>query len=476
MDFNSLQYGVFLVVVYFLYLSLRHQAQNRLLLVASYLFYAAWDWRFLSLIMLSTTVDYFCGLRIDGTDDKAIRRRFMWISVATNISILGFFKYFNFFVDNFIALFGLFGIELTYNFWQIVLPVGISFYTFQTMSYTIDIYRKQVKPANNWFDYALYVSFFPQLVAGPIERGKNLMPQILQPRTISLRDSISEGLFLIYWGLFKKVFIADNLGTIISAYENTQDGGVMWASMWLYMFRLYCDFSAYSDIARGTAKLFGFELMLNFRAPYLARNVQEFWQRWHISLTTWIRDYLYYPLVLTRFKKKSLGPNQVVIITFIVMGFWHGASWNYVFWGLYNGLLLAAYATWVPPFVRRHKLNKLGPVLSKVIWGLSIFLCLNFIILGDVFFRFTDMGHVNFYLWNIFTNFSFSAQAMSLYGTLFLYLIPLLIVDILLYRYNDDLQRLFRFPAVLRYLFLYITFYLVVMHPGHTDSFIYFQF
>lgn len=475
MNFNSLQYGAFLLVVFFLYLLLKHKGQNRMLLVASYLFYAAWDWRFLLLILISTTTDYLCALAIQARSDRKARLRFVWISVAVNLTILGFFKYFNFFIDNFIALFGLFGLDISLNVWQIILPVGISFYTFQTMSYTIDVYRKQVTPAQNWFDYALYVSFFPQLVAGPIERGKNLMPQILQPRRLDIKTNISEGLFLIYWGLFKKVFIADNLGTLLNAYESTPDGGVMWVSMYIYMFRLYCDFSAYSDIARGTARLFGFELMLNFRAPYLARNVQEFWQRWHISLTTWIRDYLYYPLVLTRIGKKSLDPNLLVVVTFVIMGLWHGASWNFVLWGFYNGALLGAYAAWVMPFLRRRK-RKVSPLLSKLLWAVSIFITFNLIVLGDIFFRFADMSYVGLYFTQIFTNFSFSPLMGELFLLLLLYLLPLLAVDILLYRHNDDLQRLFRLPAPVRYGFLYVTFYLLVLHPGETDSFIYFQF
>lgn len=474
MSFNSLEYALFFLVVYALYLSLQHKGQNRMLLVASYIFYAGWDWRFLILVLISTSTDYLCAKYMNRYTKAAERRRFVWISVAINLSILGFFKYFNFFIENFVGLFALFGLELDINTWQIILPVGISFYTFQTMSYTIDVYRKQVEPAQNFFDYALYVSFFPQLVAGPIERGKNLMPQIVQPRTVN-RANVTEGLFLIYWGLFKKIFIADNLGTLITLSEHSSNGGILLVTTYMYLIRLYCDFSAYTDIARGTSKMMGFELMLNFRTPFLARNIQDVWQRWHISLSSWIRDYLYYPLVLTRIGKKSINPYFLVIVTFVIMGFWHGAAWNFIFWGAYNGTLLAVYTAWVIPFMRRHR--RPVPVWwSKIWWILSIFITFNLMSFGNIFFRFSDLSMIGYYFLHIVTAFEFSAEMLEMLRMTLLYALPLMVVDILLYRYKDNVRALFTLPAWMRYSFLYLLLYLMIVHPGQTDSFIYFQF
>lgn len=474
MNFNSLEYIVFLGVVLVGYISLRHTLQNRLLLLASYAFYSAWDWRFLGLILISTTVDYLVARALGRAEHPLNRKYLLWISFAVNLSFLGFFKYFNFFLENFLALFASLGVELHGPTWQILLPVGISFYTFQTLSYVIDVYRKDVEPARNYLDYALYVSFFPQLVAGPIERGRNLMPQILQPRTVT-RENVNEGLFLIYWGLFKKVFIADNLGAYLLLMDKTDpDGGLILVGMYLYMFQLYCDFSAYSDIARGTAKLLGFELMLNFRAPYFAPNIQELWQRWHISLTSWIRDYLYYPLVLSRFNKKSLNPKLIIIVTFTIMGFWHGASWNFVLWGLYNGIMLALYA-WIQPKLRKTW-KQIPPWLLPVATGLSIFITFHVMLIGDVFFRFTDTQLILFSLYHLFFNLAITAEAWDLFRILIGYIAPLLLLDILIYRHDDDLQRLFRYPAWARYGFFLFTLLLFATHPGQADSFIYFQF
>jgi len=474
MNFNSLEYFVFLGIILVLYFSLRHQMQNRLLLVGSYLFYGAWDWRFLGLILFATSVDFLIGRAMGRSENPLRRKQLLWISLAVNLSVLGFFKYFNFFLANFIALFAAIGIELHGPTWQIILPVGISFYTFQTVSYIIDVYRKDVAPAQNYFDYALYVAFFPQLVAGPIERGRNLMPQIVTPRTLS-QDNVSEGIFLIYWGLFKKVFIADNLGAYLMLMDKTNpDGGLILVGMYMYMFQLYCDFSAYSDIARGTAKLLGFELMLNFRAPYFAPNIQELWQRWHISLTSWIRDYLYYPLVLARFQKKSLNPKLIIIVTFTIMGFWHGASWNFVLWGLYNGAMLALYAL-IQPTLRKNW-KKISPWLLPAATGLSIFITFHVMLIGDIFFRFTDMQLILFSLHHLLINFSISPEALELFSILLAYIAPLLLIDLLLYRHNDDLQKLFHYPIWLRYGFFLFTLLLLATHPGQADSFIYFQF
>ncbi len=474
MNFNSLQYFIFLAVVVALYVSLRHRAQNRMLLIANYVFYAAWDWRFLGLLLIPTTVDYLVGRALANQDEATRRKQLLWLSLGVNLSVLGFFKYFNFFLENFLALFHGLGIELHAPLWHIILPVGISFFTFQSMSYVIDVYRKDTKPIDNYFDYALYLSFFPQLLSGPIERGSRLAPQITQPRTLS-HDNFTEGLALIYWGLFKKVFIADNLGAYLRLVDTSApDGGLILASMYVDMFQLYCDFSAYSDIARGSAKLLGFELMLNFRSPYFAPNIQEFWQRWHISLTTWIRDYLYYPLVLTRFRKQSLNPKLVVIITFLIMGLWHGAAWNFVLWGGYNGAVLALYAT-IQPKLRKAK-KKIPTWAMPIVTLLSIALTFHVLLIGEIFFRFSDTEVMLFSLYHLFASFAITPAAIELFVVLLAYIAPLLIVELALYRNNDDMRRLLQFPALPRYLFFFITLLLLVVHPGPAGNFIYFQF
>ena len=314
--------------------------QNSLILVSSYVFYGWWDYRFLSLIFLSTIVDYIIGLNIPKQDSEKKQKLLLWCSVLFNLSVLGLFKYYNFFVDSWIDLFSSIGYEIK-SVWtlNIILPVGISFYTFQTMSYTIDIYIKKLEPTKDFISFASFVSFFPQLVAGPIERATNLLPQILNKREFKYEQGV-QGLRLILWGMFKKVVIADSLAPMVDdIFSNYQDfgGGTLWLGAIYFSFQIYCDFSGYSDIAIGTAKLFGFELMSNFKFPYFSRNIGEFWRRWHISLSTWFRDYLYIPLGGSQEGKwKSI---RNIFIIFLVSGFWHGANWTFIFWGLFHSIL-----------------------------------------------------------------------------------------------------------------------------------------
>ncbi|MDC1365328.1 MBOAT family protein, partial [Algibacter sp.] len=337
MLFNSLEFFIFLSVVFILYWFVfkKHlKAQNILLLVASYVFYGIWDWRFLSLILLSTIVDYFVGIKIDSNTDKQLRKRWLWVSVLFNVGLLGFFKYYNFFVDSWIDMFSIMGytMESTWTL-KVILPVGISFYTFQTMSYSFDIYYKKLKPTTNFLSFAAFVSFFPQLVAGPIERASNLLHQITNKRTFNYNQSVS-GLKLIFWGLFKKIVIADALAPIVDdifANYSTYPASTLILGVTLFSFQVYGDFSGYSDIAIGTAKLFGIELMSNFKFPNFSRNVAEYWQRWHVSLSTWFRHYIYIPLGGSRGSKLKSVRN--ICIIFLVSGFWHGANWTFIFWG-----------------------------------------------------------------------------------------------------------------------------------------------
>src|SRR3989338_2546534 len=298
MVFNSLQFAIFFVVVYSLYLVLDHRAQNQMLLVASYIFYGAWDWRFLGLLFVTTLIDYLVALKIHATQDTGKRKFLLLISLISNLAILGFFKYFNFFTSSLHELLSVFGMPLSIRTLHIVLPVGISFYVFQSLSYTIDVYRRKLEPTKIFFDFALFVTYFPQLVAGPIERATHLLPQILKPRRFSL-GQFYEGSYLIFWGLFQKVFVADNLAAIVNpvfAASPPYDGAKVLLALYAFAFQIYCDFAGYSNIARGLGRCMGFDIMVNFTLPYFAKNPREFWQRWHISLSQWLRDYLYVPL------------------------------------------------------------------------------------------------------------------------------------------------------------------------------------
>ncbi|MFZ3583343.1 MBOAT family O-acyltransferase [Loktanella sp. DJP18] len=342
MLFSQLEFWYFFAAVFALYLVLPFRAQNAMLLVASYIFYGSWDWRFLGLIAISTIIDYLLALRIDREIDPALRRRYLIVSMFMNLGLLGVFKYLNFFIGSFAALSESMGIPASLPVLGIVLPVGISFYTFQTMSYTIDVYRRELKPAANFWDFALFVAFFPQLVAGPIERARNLLPEIMQPRTVTW-DNLSRGAVLCLIGLIKKIVIADAIAPMVDAVYGLDDpsGGAVLVATWLFAIQIYCDFSGYTDIARGVAKMLGFGLMRNFAQPYFATNPQEFWRRWHISLSTWLRDYLYIWLGGNRHGTTRTKVN--LMTTMVLGGLWHGAAWNFVLWGIYQGGLLVTH-------------------------------------------------------------------------------------------------------------------------------------
>ena len=342
MLFSEINFWVFFGSVFALYVVLPHRAQNRLLLVASYVFYAAWDWRFLGLIAFSTTVDFLVSLRMAAESDPARRRNLLGISLLANLGVLAFFKYFGFFVDSFSSLMGQFGLNADINTLSIILPVGISFYTFQSLSYTIDVYRRDLKPTDDIFDYALYVSFFPQLVAGPIERARNLLSNIETPRIITW-EAIGRGVVLCLLGLIKKVVIADGIAPSVDAVYASPDPSALdiLLATWLFAIQIYCDFSGYTDIARGVAKMLGFGLMLNFAQPYFATNPQAFWRRWHISLSTWLRDYLYVSLGGNRGGRWRTYRNLMATMT--LGGLWHGAAWNFIAWGVYQGAALSLH-------------------------------------------------------------------------------------------------------------------------------------
>ena len=396
MLFNSIEFLLFLPTVFVLYwfvFNKNLRVQNTLILASSYVFYGWWDYRFLSLIFLSTIVDYIIGISIRNQYSEIKQKLLLWCSVLFNLSVLGFFKYYNFFIDSWLDLFSSFGYKIK-SIWtlNIILPVGISFYTFQTMSYTIDIYKKKLEPTKDFISFASFVSFFPQLVAGPIERATNLLPQILNKREFKYEQGV-QGLRLILWGMFKKVVIADSLApTVDNIFSNYQDfgGGTLWLGAIYFAFQIYYDFSGYSDIAIGTSKLFGFELMSNFKFPYFSRNIGEFWRRWHISLSTWFRDYLYIPLGGSKDGKwKSI---RNIFIIFLVSGFWHGANWTFIVWGLFHSLLF------LPSYIyntnRRYKTSIIGEnkLLPSTKEFLQVGITFVSVTIGWVFFRSETIG------------------------------------------------------------------------------------
>ena len=341
MLFNSLDFAVFLPIVFLIYWYLDKfnlKVQNAFIVLASFLFYGWWDWRFLILMIITASTDFFVGISLDSIKNQKKRKLILSVSLLVNLGVLGFFKYFNFFIENFIALFSFFGYSFNYSSIQIVLPVGISFYTFQAMSYTIDVYKNELRATKSFINYFAFISFFPQLVAGPIERATHLLPQFYQRRTFNIALA-KDGMRQILWGLFKKIVIADNAAIAANlVFNNHSDytGSTLLLGSVFFAFQIYGDFSGYSDIALGCSKLFGFNLMRNFAYPYFSRDIAEFWRRWHISLSTWFRDYVYFPLGGSR--KGMLISVRNTFIIFLLSGFWHGANWTFLIWGLLNAI------------------------------------------------------------------------------------------------------------------------------------------
>ncbi|WP_445457195.1 MBOAT family O-acyltransferase [Flavobacterium sp. HNIBRBA15423] len=404
MLFNSIDFAIFLPIVFLLYWFVAQnnlRLQNLLIVVVSYIFYGWWDYRFLSLIVFSTIIDYTVGVLLSKEKSITKRKAYLWVSIVINLGFLGFFKYYNFFLDNFVAAFSFFGQSISGNSLKIILPVGISFYTFQTLSYSIDVYKNKLEPTKDFIAFSAFVCFFPQLVAGPIERATNLLPQFYKRRFFDKEQAI-DGLHLFIWGLFKKIVIADScavyVNTIFENYENLNSLSLFLGAVY-FAFQIYGDFSGYSDMAIGLSKFFGFNLMKNFNYPYFSRDIAEFWRRWHISLSTWFRDYLYIPLGGSNGNKLKQIRN--VFIIFIVSGFWHGANWTFVFWGLINAFFF------IPLLITNRNRNNIEivaynsglPTLKDLIKILYTFLI---VVFAWIFFRANSIVIAVDYISNIF--------------------------------------------------------------------------
>ncbi len=485
MVFNSWQFVFFFVAVYLIYVHLpRYRWQNAFLLVASYVFYGSWDWRFLSLIWVSTVVDYLVGPAIHRSTDEVRRKTLLAVSVCTNLGILGFFKYFNFFTENLRALFETFGIECLAGRLEIILPVGISFYTFQTMSYTIDIYRREIEPTRNFLDFALFVAFFPQLVAGPIERAKRLLPQIQRRREVD-EETFARGLWLIFWGLYKKIFIADNLAFTVDRIFSASGSSpllMVYLGGLAFTVQIYCDFSGYTDIARGCARVLGFDLMRNFNLPFFAVNPRQFWQRWHISLSTWLRDYLYISLGGNR---KGRGRTYLnLFLTMLLGGLWHGAAWNYVLWGVFHGVLLIGHRmvleaqeakTSLSNLVARNAAKSLL-TFNAVVFGFAIFRCSRKTFVDGVL-RDDSIRQIGELLTCYRNGLGADVSSVETFGSILLFSLPLIVMQAFQARTGNHYVLLdVRSVIAKAVVFSALVFTWLVKGVQSGDAFIYFQF
>ncbi len=477
MLFNSIDFAIFLPTLFILYWLLKNnlRIQNILIVLASYLFYGWWDWRFLSLIAFSTLLDFTLGNLLKEEGRALNRKVYLWISIVVNLGLLGFFKYYNFFLESFANAFSLFGNEIGISRLNVILPVGISFYTFQTLSYTIDVYKKQLEPTRDIISFASFVCFFPQLVAGPIERATNLLPQILSKRKFN-SVQITDGLKLMLWGFFKKIAIADSLSPIVddifSNYDSASSSSLIMGIVF-FAFQIYGDFSGYSDIAIGTSKLFGIELMSNFKFPYFSRNIGEFWRKWHISLSTWFRDYLYIPLGGSRISTVKSIRN--VFIIFVVSGFWHGANWTFIIWGFIHALLF------LPSYILNTNRKFVGEINPFGSFKTLIRVMLTFISVAVawVFFRSESVKQAFEYLNRLF--FDFSAEFYEHPNGYRIADYFVLLFFFVIYEYiirNNEREPFFFKQKIVRYLaYLVISFSIILFYDDGVDrSFIYFQF
>jgi len=480
MLFNSLGFAIFLPIVFILYwffASKKLTYQNLLLLVSSYFFYACWNWKFLFLLIFSTLLDYFTGIKMSEAKDQRVKRGWFWISIIVNLGFLGVFKYYNFFAQSFGELISNFGFRV--NLWtlNVILPVGISFYTFHGLSYVIDIYNDKIKAEKNFVDYSVFVGFFPLLVAGPIERATHLLPQIKYKRTFNYSKAV-DGLKQILWGLFKKIVIADQCAVFANVIFDhpSYSGSTLVLGAVFFAFQIYGDFSGYSDIALGTARLFGIELLRNFAFPYFSRNMAEFWRRWHISLSSWFRDYLYIPLGGSKGSHWTRIRNTFII--FLVSGFWHGANWTFIVWGGLHALFI------MPSIIFKTNRANLGIVaegklLPSVREFISICITFSLTVFAWIFFRAPNLNQALMYVRNIFKKSFFKIPRIGLGKSFFCFLLLFVLCEWLQRAQQYGLQTIGnKWNRVLRWHFYFILVVVIYYYAVTTDlqQFIYFQF
>ncbi|MDC0204632.1 MBOAT family protein [Flavobacteriales bacterium] len=484
MLFNSIEFAIFLPIVFILYWFLTNKnlkLQNFLLLSASYFFYAWWDWRFLSLIIFSSTIDYIVGLRLASTTNEKKRKILFLTSIFVNIGFLGFFKYFNFFSESFSQAFTLFGQPFEASRLNIILPVGISFYTFQTLSYSIDVYKRKMEPTKDIIAFFSFVSFFPQLVAGPIERATNLLPQFYKKRNFNYLTAV-DGLKQILWGLFKKIVIADNCAIIVNDiflnYASYSSITLILGAIF-FAFQIYGDFSGYSDIAIGTARLFGFNLIQNFAFPYFSRDIAEFWRKWHISLSTWFRDYLYIPLGGSRGSTNKKIRN--IFIIFIVSGFWHGANWTFIIWGALNALYF------LPLLLLKTNRNNLnvageGKILPSIREAVNILLTFSLIVFAWIFFRAESITHALLFIKYLCINLYVEIPNISSIGELHIFITCILILGFTIIEWmgREGQYAIEKYSSKWnrwqKWGFYYLILLAIFIYSKNQQEFIYFQF
>jgi D-alanyl-lipoteichoic acid acyltransferase DltB (MBOAT superfamily) len=484
MLFNSVDFAIFLptvLVLYWFVFNKNLKSQNLLIVVASYFFYGLWDWRFLFLILFSTIVDFGVGLLLKEENNQLRRKVLLWTSIIVNLGILGFFKYYNFFLENFIEAFSLFGMPIKANTLNIILPVGISFYTFQTLSYTIDVYKRKLKPTSDFIAFTAFVSFFPQLVAGPIERASHLLPQIKNKRTFDYSKAL-DGLKQILWGLFKKMVIADNCAEFanqIFADSANMNGSTLVLGALFFTFQIYADFSGYSDIAIGSARLFGIDLRQNFAYPYFARSFAEAWQRWHISLTSWFRDYLFIPILR---RSKDIGNAvkvKAIFLQFIIIGLWHGANWTFIAWGAIHAIYF------LPGFLQKKKKNRDYSLTNynyqpSNFDGLRILRTFTLVTFSMIFFRAESINHALSYIAGIFSLSLFSQPDFMNMGEALITLILVSLFFLIEWRGKNDqyaIEKIFnKYNRPLRWAIYYGIVFIIFWFNGKPQEFIYFQF
>lgn len=479
MLFNSLEFLIFFPIVISIYFLIPHRFKWVLLLIASYYFYMSWSYKYIVLIIISTVIDYFAGLHMAKTGNRTKKKSLLLLSLFANLGMLFFFKYFNFFAVNANLAFEKFNIFYQFPSMKYLLPVGISFYTFQTLSYTIDVYRGNKEPEKHFGKFALYVSFFPQLVAGPIERSERLLPQFHRKVEFNY-ERIRDGFVLATWGLFKKVVIADRLAEYVNlVYNNNEayDGIHNLIATIFFTFQIYCDFSGYSDIAIGTALILGFRLMTNFRRPYLATSIREFWQRWHISLSTWFRDYLYIPLGGNRVVKWRWYYN--LFITFLISGLWHGANWTFIIWGALHGLYLVfgiltknMEKKYFPDFAAKN------PTISYLYNVIATFVL---VVIAWIFFRANNISDAFVILNKMFTGQYFNVPVNLFQFRIDFVLSFILIGFLLVFEIFDEKfklsQQLVKLPTLVKWVLLVLVIMsIAVIGKWNEVDFLYFQF